>query len=105
MASGENGSATADPFAGERLRPCAREPPSSSFAAVLEPARAPRRPGGGQRPLFCAAPRRGAARVRPAQRRRRRRTDQVGLAAPFPLGLRFVTFRSEIDFYDFFNSS
>ena len=34
-----NGSAVADPLAGERLRPCASAPPSSGFAAVLEPAR------------------------------------------------------------------
>ena len=34
-----NGSAVADPLAGERLRPCASVPPSSGFAAVLEPAR------------------------------------------------------------------
>ena len=41
MAVGENGSAAADPLAGERLRPCARAPPSSGFAVVLEPARSP----------------------------------------------------------------
>ena len=54
MAAGENGSAAVDPLAGERLRPCARVPPSSGFAAVLELARAPGVPAVSAAPI-CAA--------------------------------------------------
>ena len=102
MAARENGSAAADPLAGERLRPCARVPPSSSFVAVLEPARAPRRPGGERGSCLCHATSSGGAGLS-------RTTAPV--AAPRPgksggpfslLGLGCATFRSEIDSVPFF---
>ena len=61
-----NGSAVADPLAGERLRPCASAPPSSGFAAVLEPAREhppPDVPVAKRAAPISAPRRRAAARV------------------------------------------
>ena len=84
-----NGSAVADPLAGERLRPCASAPPSSGFAAVLEPAREhPRRPGGETGGSYlCPVPESSGAGL--SRRWRRWRTDQVSPAAPLSLGLGF----------------
>ena len=102
MAVGENGSAAADPLAGECLRPCARAPPSSGFAAVLEPARAPRRPSGERGSCLCRQPSSGGAGLsRTTAAAEAPRPGKSG--GPFSLlGLGCATFRSEIDSVPFF---
>ena len=102
MAVGENCSAAADPLAGECLRPCARAPPSSGFAAVLELARAPRRPGDERGSCRCRQPSSGGADLsRTTAAAKAPRPGKSG--GPFSLlGLGCVTFRSEIDSVPFF---
>ena len=102
MAVGENCSAAADPLAGECLRPCARAPPSSGFAAVLELARAPRRPGDERGSCLCRQPSSGGADLsRTTAAAKAPRPGKSG--GPFSLlGLGCVTFRSEIDSVPFF---
>ena len=102
MAARENGSTAADPLAGERLRPCARALPSSGFAVVLEPARAPRRPGGERGSCLCRQPSSGGADLsRTTAAAEAPRPGKSG--GPFSLlGLGCVTFRSEIDSVPFF---